>query len=482
MGTVIYFHKLSYRRITYLSFTNYFATFEPFKKQQKMKNNNRIGAIMAIASVAFFASCSNGPKSESFIANIETHSCAADTSIHYSLYTPKSDGQKLPAIIFFDPHTHGQIPVAEYAQLASEYNYLLIGSNDLHNGQSATNTSKIVSGLINEAISQCNADENRIYLCGFSGGAKIAMMYGLSLPEINGVIACGGSIAPSVRRDSTFCFVGIVGNKDFNYLDMQQTLAQFSKLNIPFTSVVFDGRHEWPSASDFRNAFIALEINAMRVGEKPANVEWLKSIYNAMGDSVNNYMAMGSYAKASEYIGRIQGWFGSVDKDIRLSAFLSNLNSNYVYQNYLEKIQNLAAKEVALRGQFINSVETRDLDWWKNEIENFNKSISSNDEQVSLTSQRLMAYLSMMSFSLASNEISSNNAESAYKRLQIYEMVDPDNTDVYLLYARYYLLINDREQMVANYKKAVDKGFTDFDQYASDPSWKMLFAQPEICR
>lgn len=435
---------------------------------------------MLLASAFIISSCNNGAKTEPFTANIEKCACAADTTIHYSAYVPQADGQKLPVIIFFDPHAQGQIPVKEYAQLASEYKYMLIGSNDLHNGQSATETSKIVLGLIDEAVSQRNADANSIYLCGFSGGAKVAMMYGLSLPEIKGVVACGGSIVPNVKNDSTFCFVGMVGNKDFNYLDMQQTLAQFSKLKVPFTSVVFDGKHEWPSANDFSNAFIALDVNAMHTGAKPANVDWLKSVYNTMSDSANNFMAKGDYAKASEYIGRIQGWFGSVDKDIRLSAFLSNLNSNYVYQNYLNKIQNLAVKEVTLRGQFINSVETRDLDWWKNEIENFKKSIASNDEQVSLTSQRLMAYLSMMSFSLASNEISSNNAESAYKRLQIYEMVDPDNTDVYLMYARYYLMINDREQMVESYKKAVEKGFADYDQYASDPSWKMLFAQPEI--
>lgn len=445
-----------------------------------MRNNNKIGTFIAIAAMTVFASCVNSQKTDSFTANIEKHSCVADTSIHYSAYMPKTDGQKLPAIIFFDPHAQGQLPVSQYAQLASEYGYLLMGSNDLHNGQSATQTNKIVLGLIEEAIMQRNADKSRIYLCGFSGGAKVAMMYGMSLPEVNGVVACGGSISPNVRRDSTFCFVGMVGNKDFNYLDMQQTLAQFSKMNIPFTSVIFDGKHEWPNANEFNNAFIALEINAMRTGTKPANVDWLKSTYSTMSDSVNNCMASGNYAKASEYIGRIQGWYGSVNNDIRLSAFLSNLSSNYVYQNYLTKIQNLAVKEVSLRGQFINSVETRDFEWWKNEIENFNKSIASNDEQVSLTSQRLMAYLSMMSFSLASNEISNNNAESAYKRIQIYELVDPDNTDVYLLYARYYLMINDREKMVESYKMAVEKGFTDNAQYASDPSWKMLFAQPEI--
>lgn len=445
-----------------------------------MRTFTRIFTCTLMATAAMFTSCDNANKGNTFTANVESKACVADTSIHYSVYVPKSDSEKLPVILFFDPHNQGDIPVSTYAELASKYQYILIGSNDLHNGQSAFQTEKIILGLLNEAETQYKIDENRIYLCGFSGGAKVAMMYGLNMPEISGVVACGGSIAPSHKPDSSFCFVGMVGNKDFNYLDMQQTLSQFNKMNVPFTSVVFDGKHEWPSANDFETAFISFEINAMHTGATPANVDWLKSVYNKLSNEVNHHMEMGEYVKSSELIGRIQGWFGSVANDIRLSTFLTNLNSNQIYKNQLSKIQNLAQKEVTLRGQFIGSVESRDLEWWKTEVENFKTSIASKDELVSLTSQRLMAYLSMMSYSLADNEILSNNADAALKRLQIYEMVDPDNTDVYLMFARYYLMTGNKEQMVESYKKAVEKGFTDNAQYASDPTWKMLFAQPEI--
>lgn len=445
-----------------------------------MRKNNRIGTIMAIASVAFFASCSNVANGDKFSANIETKTCSNDTSIHYTVYVPENNGTKLPAIIFFDPHNQGQIPVNAYAQLAHKYNYILIGSNDLHNGQTASQTEKIVLGLLNETESQYQVDAKRIYLCGFSGGAKIAMMYGLNIPEISGVVACGGSITPSAQPDSSFCFVGMVGNKDFNYLDMQQTLATFARLNTAYTSVIFDGKHEWPSAKDFENAFISLEINAMKTGSAPANVDWLKSVYNSVSDSINRCMSAGEYIKSSELIGRIQGWYGSVNNDIRLSAFLNNLSTNYLYQNQLAKIQNLAKKEIELRSQFINSFTSRDISWWIDEVGNFKRSIASTDELVSLTSQRLMAYLSMVSYSLANNEITSNNADGAKKTLQIYEIVDPDNTDVYLMYARYYLMTNDKEQMVASYKKAVEKGFTNIEQYSSDATFRILFAQPEI--
>ncbi len=397
------------------------------------------------------------------------------------MYVPSTDNKKpLPTIIFFDPHAQGEKPVKAYAQLAAKYGYLLVGSNDLHNGQTASETEKIVLALINEVENQYHTDADRIYLSGFSGGAKVAMMYGINIPEIKGVVACGGSIMPGLKPDSTFCFVGMVGNKDFNYLDMQQTLAAFSKMGIPFTSLIFDGKHEWPSADDFDNAFKALEVNAMRTGFESVDEAWLKTIYKELVDSANNSMALGEYVRASELIGRVQGWFGDVSNDMRLTTFLNNLSTNPMYHNQLTKIRDLAEKEVLLRSQFISSIENRDLDWWVSEIENFKKSIASKDEYVSLTSHRLMAYLSMVSFSLINSDILNNQQEKALKKLKIYEMVDPENPDVYLMYARYYLLTEDRQKMVESYRMAVEKGFDEVNNYATTSSWKQLFAQPEI--
>jgi len=443
-------------------------------KSENMKLTNLLIATAAIA----LSACSNKSVNT---GSIETKNCAADSSVHYTVYTPQADG-KLPIIIFFDPHSQGYLPVKAYADLAEKYKYILLGSNDLRNGLSATETEKIVRSLISEARTQYPINEKRIYLSGFSGGAKVAMMYGVNMPEIHGVAACGGSIMPNTRPDSTFCYVSLVGNCDFNYLDMQQTLASFDKMNMPFTSVIFNGKHEWPDATTYETVFRAFDINAMHFGLTPTNVDWLKQVYNAMSDSVARYMSQGQFIKASEMLARIESWYGDTSKDIRLSTYARNLNENPMFANQVKKFQDMAIKEIRLRGQFIGSVENRDLDWWKTEVENFRKSIASADEQVSITSRRLMAYLSMITFSLANNDILNNDAEKAYKKLKIYELVDPENPGVYLMFARYYLMINDRTSMTEAYNKAIAMGFSDFAQYESDPAWRTLFAQPELFR
>lgn len=424
------------------------------------------------------AACSNKSINS---GKIETKSCVADTSVHYTIYIPQiADGDKLPIIIFFDPHCQGYLPVNNYADLAEQYRYILLGSNDLRNGLSAAQTEKIVRTLISEVRTEYPINDKRIYLSGFSGGAKIAAMYGFNIPEIHGVAACGGSVLPNTKLDSTFCYVSLVGNCDFNYLDMQQTLATLDNMNQPFTSVIFDGKHEWPSAKIYETVFRAFDINAMHFGLMPTNVDWLKQVYNEMSDAVARYMSEGQFTKASEILMRIESWYGNIDGDIRLSTYAKNLNENPAFASQVKKIQELSIKEIRLRGQFISSVENRDLDWWKTEVENFRRSIANPDQQVSITSKRLMAYLSMMTYSLANNDIISNDAEKAYKKLKIYELVDPENPGVYLMFARYYLMINDRTSMTEAYNKAIAMGFTDFAQYESDPAWRTLFAQPEL--
>lgn len=440
----------------------------------------KITNFLIAASAVLIQACSTTPDTT---GKMETKTCAADTSIQYSVYAPQAkEGEKLPVIIFFDPHSQGYLPVEAYAKLADKYGYILFGSNNLRNGMTAGQTEKIVKGMLEEVLTQYPVDTKRVYMSGFSGGAKIAMMYGLNMPEVHGVAACGGTVVPNVRPDSTFCYVSLVGNCDFNYLDMQQTLAAFSNMKLPFTSVIFDGKHEWPTAETYETVFQAFDINAMHFGLKKTDVDWLKSVYNAMSDSVASYLSDSRFVKASEMLMRIEDWYGSIDKDIRLSSYSRSLSESPVFASQVNKIQELSLKEIRLRGQFIGSVDNRDLDWWKAEVENFKKSIASKDEQVSITSKRLMAYLSMVSYSLANNDILNNDAEKAYKKLKIYELVDSENPGVYLMFARYYLMINDRDAMTDAYNKALSMGFNDFAQYESDPAWRTLFAQPELVR
>ncbi|MCQ2376351.1 MAG: hypothetical protein MJ069_10705 [Salinivirgaceae bacterium] len=433
---------------------------------------------IAVATLTMLTACNSDKVKLS--GKVQQNTCAEKNNVSYTFYQPAKASGNLPIIIFFDSHCDGKTPVENYAPLADKYGYMLMGSNDLHNGLSAGSVGDIVAALLNEATKQLNADPNRIYLAGFSGGAKLATLYGVGNPVISGVVACGAGSIPQVEPDSTFCFVGMVGDKDFNYLEMKQTIAAFSQFDIDYSLVVFSGKHQWPSTEDFEKAIEPIEVNAMRYGKKDVDQNWLQNLYDTQCNAITDALAAGDQIAAAELVNRTESMFGSLMSDNGMASYVTALYADPKYAQQLRQIQNLATKEIQLRSKFISSFDTRDLDWWRTEIENFNKSINSTDLQVSLTSHRLKAYLSMAAFSLASNNIMNEEAEKAEKKIAVYEIVDPNNSDVYLMKARYNLLVNNRTDMVANYQKAVQMGFKQAKQYAAEALWAPLFNQPEI--
>ena len=111
----------------------------------------------------------------------------ADASQSYSLYLPKNyDSHKTYAVIFaFDPHGTGKLPVDKYKTLAEQYNFILIGSNNSKNGLQFEESKEIAEKLFADAQMRLSVNTARIYLLGFSGGARVA----------NGLTITNGAIA-----------------------------------------------------------------------------------------------------------------------------------------------------------------------------------------------------------------------------------------------------------------------------------------------
>ena len=150
------------------------------------------------------------------------------------------------------------------------------------------------------------------------------------------------------------------------------------------------------------------------------------------------------------------------------------------FYNLIKIRQKLIQTEVKLRSEFIKAMELRDINWWNTEIERINMSIEQSDKEVAQVSQRLLNYLSMVSFMLVKTDLDDNRIDNAVNKLKIYELVDPNNPDVYLMYARYFLLQDDIDAMKQSFKKAQELGFDDYEGYRSEYSWQQLFEREEI--
>jgi len=449
---------------------------------------------LIISIISIIVSCNNTTNNkivdkqgkELNINKIISHNnIITDTTVSFSYFLPKEYNGKddFPVIFFFDPHGNGNLPLNNYSTLANKHKYIFIGINGIRNGQPVNYTYNIFTTVLSEVKNRFAIDKNRIFTAGFSGGAKLAMIFAQKVPDVIGVIACGASLTMSDNTKPDYYYVGIVGDKDFNYLEVQQTLVIYEKLNFDFTSIIFNGEHQWPLINSFDMALNGFDIYSIKTKKISKNKELINNIWETMNDSISTFNKREDMIQENIYINQTLRWFSGLKNTSLLQKRSYEIIHSKQFINYIKKHQKLITLEVKLRSEFIRAFNTKDIDWWEKEVQRINKSIKNTDKEISDVSTRLKNYLSMVSFILIKKDLNIRKTDAdVLKKMKIYKMVDPNNPDVYLMYSYYYMLLNDIVNMTHNFTDAKEKGFNDFETYKNDEFWSSLFNKKEIIK
>src|ERR1043166_5108362 len=184
-----------------------------------------------------------------------------DPTQTYSLYLPSyyKTNKPLPVVYFFDAHATGKLPVSKYKDIAETNGYILIGSNNSKNGTSWDETQAIAAKLFSDSQGRIAINTKRIYLCGFSGGARVANALCIANGAIAGVICCGAAAPAANSEDprSSYTYLGICGIKDFNYVEMRKyDMIDLAGHAVKHAFVEFDGKHEWPDVETMKEGFL----------------------------------------------------------------------------------------------------------------------------------------------------------------------------------------------------------------------------------
>jgi predicted esterase len=231
-----------------------------------------------LAAVFVVAACAEDLAPGRIIDDVK---CAADSSQSYALYLPSnySPGRSWPVIFAFSPMARGRVPLERLQESAEKYGYILAGSNNSRNGDSQSSTAAIRS-MPTDVTSRFSVDLKRVYMAGFSGGARVAMQMGLSSSgKIAGVIACSAGFPDAQPRKSVaFVIFGTAGTEDFNYLEIRRLDRT---LTTPHRVMIFEGTHDWLPASLAGDAIEWLELQAMKSGSRPRDKALLDKIFAA---------------------------------------------------------------------------------------------------------------------------------------------------------------------------------------------------------
>ena len=414
----------------------------------------------------------------------DTVRCAADTTFTYALYLPEDyqPGEGSPVLFFFDAHKRGKLPVNKYRSLADKYGYILAGSYNSTNGQSQIERLKAIRLMMDDVSSRFNIEPERIYTGGFSGGARVAAYVPLFYKKIAGTVGCAAGFPQITGQPNTgFAYIALVGDKDFNYLELKNLDRSLEGSGIRHFLRIYDGKHDWAPEEVMEDAFLFFQFEAMRKRNIPVNKKLVRKFAEINNDSVEKASDNRDWLGMAYWLNRAVVYLsgiGDVEKDKNLLAKLKN---NPQYQKHLQEELQREKTEHELQQSYVRAMENRGKDWWINTVNDLEKAAKNGDnKEQSLMNTRLLNYLSLVSYMYATNALRNNNLEQADKYLTIYEMVDPENPEVYYLKAvRLAKLKKDKEALV-QLQKAAGCGFKEYKRMANDKNLTALKADADF--
>ena len=193
--------------------------------------------------------------------------CTAHPEESYALYLPSSYSPKRrwPVVISSDPGAHGTIPLELQKNAAERLGYILVSSNNSSNGPWQPRL-EATEAMMRDVQARFPVDLQRLYLAGFSGGARFSSQLALLCKCSAGVLLSGAGFTEELPPTSNTVIpvFSTVGTFDFNYKEMIPLQDMLAKAGYPHWLRIFGGPHRWPPPDIMEEALTWFRIQAMK--------------------------------------------------------------------------------------------------------------------------------------------------------------------------------------------------------------------------
>ena len=381
----------------------------------------KIFSISVLATI-IFASCSSDTNTETEIkTDVNTIveqvgdsvgiAATEEKSINYELILSEDTTNK-NLIIFIDPHGDGKFIEDKIKGISEKLNANIICLNNVENN--IPNYIDLINIDINEFSTKTSIKPDKIFIVGFSGGARMAYQYAIK-NNVSGIVMCGAGLGNMIGNHTDFPIVLIAGDGDFNF--NEQYYSPFSDIakDKRVISLTFKGKHEWPNSD-----LLLFAVNYIKNDKKAFNYSELMNDFVELKKHNEQYAAF----KKIEAINKI---FETNETESDFDNFISSESFKVYISNFEKSLQ----REFDRNNRLANSILTENWDWWDKQINEIDNTIETTNNQLEKASyQRTRAYLGIVMYSVTSRAIESQGKDDIEKYLKIYEKLEPDNPDL----------------------------------------------------
>ena len=411
--------------------------------------------------------------------------CKADPTQSYALYIPqKGNAAAMPVVYFFDPHGDGSLPLKKYKTLAETYGFIFVGSNNSKNGNDWSLTGTIWNRLAEDVTHRCKIDNRRIYLCGFSGGAKVAGWVAIQHPAgVCGVIAGGAGLPDGVSAGNfPFSFTALAGEGDMNLTELVAITGEFDRTRTRHRIIVFDGKHEWAPLAVMDQAFAGWQLEAMHDGQIPKDPLFINRVVTAGKNRLEAATRADRLIRAEQECGVAISFLDGLTGETawfkqKAAAFAANPQ----YQKQRQTQEALLNREQAIKADYMQHFQQGDQRYWQQTIKDLATRAATPTPERGMD-QRLLAYLSLAFYSISNQLINGNDNNGARHFVELYKLADATNSEAWYFSAVLDVREGHASTAEADLLKAVDNGFRDKGRMRQQPEFQKAFTHGEFSR
>lgn len=402
--------------------------------------------------------------------------CLADTDTKYALVLPPQyeKGKPCPLLILFDPHGDGLLPVNLFNTEAAKNGFIIAGSNNSKNGMTIEQTTGIYNKMLTDLTTRFTIEKKAVYLCGFSGGARVAGAIAITEGSVAGVVGCGAGL-PNINQKPVrpFSYLAVVGNQDFNFSEIQQLDQALETAGYQHHMLVFNGIHQWPSKELIPDIFTWLRFDAMRQQAIPVERKSINLFIENNDKIAEGFATTGNLPMQSEEYLKMLHYLQGLTDVVPLQAEINRLSGDKEVIAYNIKQKQILDLEREQQQKYSPEFEAKNVEWWTKESSKLH-SLTKNpsDPGMNQLYQRVLGFLSMTSYMYSADALKQGDLVNAGKFIEIYRLVDPTNAEHRYMAAQLAALNHNPDACFIALNQAFELGFKDINRLKTDADFK----------
>jgi tetratricopeptide (TPR) repeat protein len=426
--------------------------------------------------------------------------CMNDSNHHYALYLPsyfyESDMEEWPVIYAFDAAARGALPVELFSEAAEKYGYIIAGSNVSENGPWEP-ILKAAETMFKDTEARFKIDPKRRYTTGFSGGARVATSLAVLYGTFEGVIGCGAGFSNNYPShfDLEFSYIGIIGNRDFNYQELENLDYRLDKYQISHYIYEFPGEHDWPPEQIITDAVTWLEFRAMENDLKWTDYGLREDFYQASHQLILDLIREGREYDASVNCEKLISYLHGVRNVSEIESLLETLNKTDAVLKEKKNLARVLSEErnyylkyadafVCYRINYEDSMTpVKPYSWWREQIKIANSKIVKAENPIdTLLGRRMIDFIWRTAFIQYESVQGTEYQPTSRYFLDIWAMAQPDAISPYFFLAKYYTRQGRYDKALKSLENAIDRGLSDINLIESDSTLVNLSMMTEYQR